>query len=274
MLDHKLVQAHRWPTTHVLLPRCSMHRLSRPCWSHDISYLLALPQRRTCHVPLAPIQAARVIATRPAKMDHSLQPQQASQGAAASISPHLGPLALGPAGKRWQGVSKWIVFTDLHVSPRTLDVCLNVLRRVKQEAKAQDAGIVFLGEAVCLLGRALAVSIAGQPGGGGGCVLSWPLRICRLLSQHALVLGGGTAEHRGDLKVRDCPRLSFEFCPSSSLLVQQMITPEELQAELGLACLAVAYVQESQPQVVRSVGVLRGSTAAQLERLPAGAKTV
>ena len=150
MLDHKLVQAHSWTTIPVLLPRCSMHRLSRSYRTHDISYLLALPQRRTCHVPLNSFQAARKAATRPAKMDPSSQ--QVSQGAAATNSPHQGPLALGPAGKRWQGVSKWIVFTDLHVSPRTLDVCLEVLRRVKQEAKAQDAGIVFLGEAGRLLG--------------------------------------------------------------------------------------------------------------------------
>ena len=155
MLDHKLVQAQSWPANPVLLPHCSMHRLSRSYWSHDISYLLALPQRRRCHVQLAPTQAARKVATRPAKMDPSSQPHQASQGAAATISPHVGPLALGPAGKRWQGVSKWIVFTDLHVSPRTLDVCLEVLRRVKQEAKAQDAGIVFLGEAVACLASKL-----------------------------------------------------------------------------------------------------------------------
>lgn len=183
MLDHKLVQAHSqhsWSTLPVLLPHCSMHRLSRSYWSHDISYLLALPQRRTCHVPLAPIQAARKTATRPVKVDPSSQPQQVSKGAATTISPHLGPLALVPAGKRWQGISKWIVFTDLHVSPRTLDVCLEVLRRVKQEAKAQDAGIVFLGEPVCLLGRrALAVSIARRLGVGSGFVLSWPLYICR-----------------------------------------------------------------------------------------------
>lgn len=38
-----------------------------------------------------------------------------------------------------------LVFSDLHVSPKTLDTCCQVLRRVREEAAAREAGILFLG---------------------------------------------------------------------------------------------------------------------------------
>ena len=38
-----------------------------------------------------------------------------------------------------------LVFSDLHVSLKTLDTCCQVLRRVREEAAARDAGILFLG---------------------------------------------------------------------------------------------------------------------------------
>lgn len=51
-----------------------------------------------------------------------------------------------PKGKRWETVDKWVMFSDLHVSVKTLEVCLSVLRKIKKEAVARKAGIVFLGE--------------------------------------------------------------------------------------------------------------------------------
>jgi len=45
----------------------------------------------------------------------------------------------------WPSVCKWVVFSDLHVSPKTLDVCLNVLREVRNAARLRGAGIFFLG---------------------------------------------------------------------------------------------------------------------------------
>eukprot|EP00803_Ostreobium_quekettii_P002855 evm.model.scf_168.7 EVM.evm.TU.scf_168.7 scf_168:47481-47906(+) len=42
-------------------------------------------------------------------------------------------------------VSRWVVFSDLHVSSKTLDTCMAVLRRVREEAEERSAGIVFLG---------------------------------------------------------------------------------------------------------------------------------
>jgi len=42
--------------------------------------------------------------------------------------------------------SKWIVFTDLHVAPSTLQTCLQVLENVYSLAKDRGAGIMFLGD--------------------------------------------------------------------------------------------------------------------------------
>ncbi|CAM9232891.1 unnamed protein product [Discosporangium mesarthrocarpum] len=44
-------------------------------------------------------------------------------------------------------VREWILFSDLHVSTRTLKVCLEVLDRVHEEAMKRDScGILFLGD--------------------------------------------------------------------------------------------------------------------------------
>ena len=53
-----------------------------------------------------------------------------------------------PKGKRWENVDKWVMFSDLHVSVKTLNVCISVLRRIKKEAVARKAGILFLGNAI------------------------------------------------------------------------------------------------------------------------------
>jgi DNA repair exonuclease SbcCD nuclease subunit len=41
---------------------------------------------------------------------------------------------------------KWVVFTDLHVAPATLDTCLEVLTQVHQLAVERSAGVLFLGD--------------------------------------------------------------------------------------------------------------------------------
>lgn len=43
-------------------------------------------------------------------------------------------------------VQKWVMFTDLHCSPSTLDTCLQVLQKVHAEALERNAGILFLGD--------------------------------------------------------------------------------------------------------------------------------
>lgn len=59
---------------------------------------------------------------------------------------HLGTEAHGPQGKRWDKVQRWVMFSDLHVSVRTLDTCISVLQKIKKEATSRKAGILFLGE--------------------------------------------------------------------------------------------------------------------------------
>lgn len=41
---------------------------------------------------------------------------------------------------------KWVVFTDLHVAPATLDTCLQVLATVHDLAIERNAGVLFLGD--------------------------------------------------------------------------------------------------------------------------------
>lgn len=50
-----------------------------------------------------------------------------------------------PPGNHWQDVKSWVVFSDLHVGFKTADVACQILRRVRLEAAARDAGILFLG---------------------------------------------------------------------------------------------------------------------------------
>ena len=50
-----------------------------------------------------------------------------------------------PRGTRWRKVKQWVVFSDLHLSHKTLGTVLKVLERVHQEAVHHDAGILFLG---------------------------------------------------------------------------------------------------------------------------------
>lgn len=50
-----------------------------------------------------------------------------------------------PEGSTWTQPKQWVVFTDLHVKAQTLSTCLEVLRRVHEEAQRRDAGILFLG---------------------------------------------------------------------------------------------------------------------------------
>lgn len=63
-----------------------------------------------------------------------------------SVQPQINLHANIPQGAQWQRVDSWVVFSDLHVSLKTADVACQVLRRVREEAQARKAGILFLGE--------------------------------------------------------------------------------------------------------------------------------
>jgi DNA repair exonuclease SbcCD nuclease subunit len=45
-----------------------------------------------------------------------------------------------------QSTDKWIVFSDLHVKPSSVDTREEVLAKVHEEAVARGAGIIFLGD--------------------------------------------------------------------------------------------------------------------------------
>jgi hypothetical protein len=47
-----------------------------------------------------------------------------------------------------ESASSWVVFSDLHVSTKSLTACVDVLRRVHEEARSRNAGVLFLGKVV------------------------------------------------------------------------------------------------------------------------------
>jgi hypothetical protein len=53
---------------------------------------------------------------------------------------------VGPRSEVFNQVERWVVFSDLHVSRKSLEPCLEVLHKVHQEAQDRGAGILFLGE--------------------------------------------------------------------------------------------------------------------------------
>ena len=66
--------------------------------------------------------------------------EDSTQGFGAEDLFHNAP----PAGP-WDHVKRWVVFSDLHVSTKSLRVCIQVLQRVRQEALERGAGVLFLG---------------------------------------------------------------------------------------------------------------------------------
>ena len=51
-----------------------------------------------------------------------------------------------PQGAHWDSLKTWVVFSDLHVSPKTAEVACQVLQRVREEAHTRNAGVLFLGK--------------------------------------------------------------------------------------------------------------------------------
>lgn len=59
--------------------------------------------------------------------------------------PHADPYAT-EHGTRFDHVRKWVVYSDLHVSMKTIHVCMEVLERVHTVAQEHGAGVIFLGD--------------------------------------------------------------------------------------------------------------------------------
>lgn len=94
-----------------------------------------------------------------------------------------------PQGPSWSTPpSQWLVFSDLHVTSRTLPVCLDVLRRVRDEATARSAGVAFLGDFWHLRG-----SLPVEPLNALVRLFSseWDVRTLMLVGNHDQVTLGG-----------------------------------------------------------------------------------
>jgi hypothetical protein len=83
------------------------------------------------------------------------RPRSSDAGSAAATAPAEPPptppppdlRARAPRGVAWAAPpARWVVFSDLHLSPRTEPVALAVLRRVLAEARARRGGVVFGGD--------------------------------------------------------------------------------------------------------------------------------
>ena len=83
---------------------------------------------------------------RKKKVVEAAEPQPASRRHSDAAQPAVDLGAQVPQSGEWASVKRWVVFSDLHVSHKTVDVACQVLRRVREEAVARDAGVLFLGK--------------------------------------------------------------------------------------------------------------------------------
>lgn len=86
--------------------------------------------------------------------DVRVQPDPAAsferpQTTAPGRSDHQITLEQGPTDAAFSNVEGWVAFADLHVSHRSIEVCMEVLRKVHDEARQRGAGVLFLGEWYC-----------------------------------------------------------------------------------------------------------------------------
>ncbi|DBB02750.1 TPA: hypothetical protein ACH3X3_011689 [Trebouxia sp. C0006] len=100
----------------------------------------------------APVQvSSQIDCSEPARVvpSHSQDPGQKTApdtGGDALLEVQRKPVPTKECPPEWPSVCKWVVFSDLHVSPKTLDVCLEVLREVRNAASLRGAGVLFLGD--------------------------------------------------------------------------------------------------------------------------------
>lgn len=116
--------------TPFLAPRERYIQTVVPVYRRSFAMLTCAPQR---HASLRQLFRTCAFKTAPTQPDTNLDK-------AAKV------VELLPQGKRWEQVDQWVMFSDLHVSVKTLSICLDVLRKVKHEATKRKAGVLFLGE--------------------------------------------------------------------------------------------------------------------------------
>ena len=113
---------------------------------------MTVQQQHSARLPQSSLQLSTETARRQRRPRKEAAPgpsgEQAdnASGQQLSAQPQIDLHADVPVGTHWQGVQSWVVFSDLHVSLKTADVACQVLRRVRKEAEARNAGILFLGK--------------------------------------------------------------------------------------------------------------------------------
>jgi DNA repair exonuclease SbcCD nuclease subunit len=71
----------------------------------------------------------------------------AATASAASAAAKREPLQRAVRAERaTEGITQWVVFSDLHVRRSSVSTCLEVLAKVHEEAARRGAGVLFLGD--------------------------------------------------------------------------------------------------------------------------------
>ena len=102
-----------------------------------------------CAGGYAPVAAAtRPPPPPPRPPSPAIPPPRAPPGAAAPPTAQGLVAHLDAAQLRCphEAVREWVLFSDLHLSERSLGTCLEVLRAVHEAAVSRGAGIIFLGD--------------------------------------------------------------------------------------------------------------------------------
>eukprot|EP00850_Spirogloea_muscicola_P005728 SM000026S08977 [mRNA] locus=s26:861309:884420:+ [translate_table: standard] len=96
-------------------------------------------KRRAAKKPSAPVVGS------PAELLPAQAARPPSQQQPLSTLPIVKIMA-ATDGEPWATVARWVVFSDLHLSRRTCEICIQVLQAVHAAAVAREAGIIFLGD--------------------------------------------------------------------------------------------------------------------------------
>jgi hypothetical protein len=110
------------PSSQNMLPVSVLHRVSAMSAVRNTRNLAVRAKRKKA----GPVPAS--------------EPEDAKTGSTVQL--HHG----GPQADVFSSVKCWVTFSDLHVTRKTLSTCMEVLRTVHAEARAREAGVLFLGK--------------------------------------------------------------------------------------------------------------------------------
>lgn len=121
-------------------PRMQFLRLNRAPWQHSTGLFTVVKTQLPSSSTLPTLSQRHLV-----NFATSSSTMATSSSSETTTLPDLQRWT--PCGPSWETPpSQWIVFSDLHVTPRTLPVCLEVLKKVRDEAASRSAGVLFLGD--------------------------------------------------------------------------------------------------------------------------------